>query len=491
MFANNPSRTKISASTIRFSTNKFASTENSSSHFFVVWNKLNQTKLMRIWLILLISISTQTVLSQFSPIWSINNNFDWFEVDAFEMNESGQVLLVTNQYNGGQYPNSMIYYSSNYGVSWDSTLMIDRSMMDDNAIVTNSGNMYFSSVQTIFPVGSTPGYQRKVFHSSLDGGATWTEKTIDSLFGSNYSKSLTFINDSVGMFFYQSGKYLTMDYGATWQKIAPVGAEHLGKLDDRFIFYWYQSAKTIDPYSGQIDSFSYAPFCEGNVDLSLYKNGVSYRKMLASDGEEWGIQYFHNYAAFNIDELPLGDQRVIHFPQVASLRDFDVTESCIHLVLGGRYARSCDGGDTFHYVDVFNTNGYFEEEVYHLEFLNDTVGYVITQNLTNWEWRLWKTTNGGGQNMEQVLTVHSEVGLNENNGITINIFPNPVTDLLTVEAGAQINSVELFSVLGESLFIKPVNADDTQLDMSNLPSGNYILKLVTETGIQHKKIVKD
>lgn len=122
---------------------------------------------MKVLSVLFIFISTMG-LSQFSPFWTVNSNFNQFDIRAFEMNDAGQMLLITDPYNGGPTSDLMVYSSTDFGVNWDSTLLFNFYLMKDNAVVTEGGKMYFSTIQNVYPAGGSSPYQRKVFHSSLD-----------------------------------------------------------------------------------------------------------------------------------------------------------------------------------------------------------------------------------------------------------------------------------------------------------------------------------
>jgi hypothetical protein len=291
------------------------------------------------------------------------------------------------------------------------------------------------------------------------------------------------------MYFYQKGEFVTHDYGQTWQKIYNKNAECLGILDDRFIFYTYQEAFTYNPSTHQLDSLEYLPYCAGNVDVTAFENGVAFRMMYAQDGQEQGYSTFpSNYASINIDEMPLGNQRAIHFPQRAALIDIEVTDNCIHLVLDGRYTRSCDGGSTFYDVDAFNGN--MNEQVMFIDFVNDTLGFLVSKNLITYEWRVWKTTNGGGANLAPVLTNQFYAGMDELKGENnVEIYPNPTSDKITIQSESTLNKIELYSVLGDKIQEYLALDKDMEIDMSNYQSGVYFVRVYTENGFSEKKVV--
>jgi hypothetical protein len=91
------------------------------------------------------------------------------------------------------------------------------------------------------------------------------------------------------------------------------------------------------------------------------------------------------------------------------------------------------------------------------------------------------------------LTINQEssVGINEiGSDNTINIYPNPVTNNITIETPQQA-TIEITDIQGRLIKTLEVNAGKTSVDVSTLPSGVYIVKAKTEKGVTFKKIVKE
>ncbi len=69
------------------------------------------------------------------------------------------------------------------------------------------------------------------------------------------------------------------------------------------------------------------------------------------------------------------------------------------------------------------------------------------------------------------------------------LYPNPVKDIITIQFDAEIENVELYNYSGQKTKIV---VRDNRINMSNLASGLYILKVKTTTGIEVKKrIIKE
>ena len=84
------------------------------------------------------------------------------------------------------------------------------------------------------------------------------------------------------------------------------------------------------------------------------------------------------------------------------------------------------------------------------------------------------------------LVVNSSLSTPDYSVEAINIFPNPVENILHIENSININSLNVFNQIGQLV----IESKNKKLDFSNLSKGLYILSLETETGIITKKIVK-
>jgi len=71
------------------------------------------------------------------------------------------------------------------------------------------------------------------------------------------------------------------------------------------------------------------------------------------------------------------------------------------------------------------------------------------------------------------------------------IFPNPNDGSFTVRNNNLINSIEIFDLLGNSVHsITAVNKQQTNVYISDLPAGIYIIRVVSENKIYTEKIIK-
>jgi len=107
-----------------------------------------------------------------------------------------------------------------------------------------------------------------------------------------------------------------------------------------------------------------------------------------------------------------------------------------------------------------------------------------------------KFAYAGGMNVTKQLsyTVGNNCGTSAIETITtsdIRFYPNPATDWLNIKAGSEIQEIHLKNLLGQTVKIVKVNEWIYTLDISNIPSGNYLIVSKMENGQQAvNRIVK-
>jgi len=75
------------------------------------------------------------------------------------------------------------------------------------------------------------------------------------------------------------------------------------------------------------------------------------------------------------------------------------------------------------------------------------------------------------------------------NKAAVSVFPNPAQSQLTISSTNQhINQVTITNLLGQTIYSKPHNSPQVQIDVSSLPTGLYIVKV---NGSEVRKFVKE
>lgn len=81
------------------------------------------------------------------------------------------------------------------------------------------------------------------------------------------------------------------------------------------------------------------------------------------------------------------------------------------------------------------------------------------------------------------------LGIKDNNSKDFSVYPNPASTILNINTNnIEITKIEIYDVLGKKVW--GTTETITQIDISNLDSGLYLVNIQTEQGVLVKKIVK-
>jgi hypothetical protein len=75
--------------------------------------------------------------------------------------------------------------------------------------------------------------------------------------------------------------------------------------------------------------------------------------------------------------------------------------------------------------------------------------------------------------------------------LDLQLYPNPVIDILSIQASADIEQISLFDMQGRLLVTAAVNNESYELDMSRFMKGTYIIRIITADRTYISKIIKD
>lgn len=91
-----------------------------------------------------------------------------------------------------------------------------------------------------------------------------------------------------------------------------------------------------------------------------------------------------------------------------------------------------------------------------------------------------------------VFVVETSTGVADRMNDRLQIWPNPATDLLNVqlEDRANVTSVELIDITGRTLMAVRPTASIGRIDVSDLPIGNYMIRITSADGAFHGRFVK-
>lgn len=103
--------------------------------------------------------------------------------------------------------------------------------------------------------------------------------------------------------------------------------------------------------------------------------------------------------------------------------------------------------------------------------------------------RVW--SNGNAVNGEfQVSAWSAALSVNDANASVVGLYPNPAQTKLTIKTAENIQSVAVYSVLGQ--LVKTVASSNKTVDVSNLSNGTYLLRVTLENGkVISEKFIKN
>ncbi|WP_298903936.1 T9SS type A sorting domain-containing protein [uncultured Psychroserpens sp.] len=85
----------------------------------------------------------------------------------------------------------------------------------------------------------------------------------------------------------------------------------------------------------------------------------------------------------------------------------------------------------------------------------------------------------------------TSLGVEDDTFAGFNYYPNPVKDVLTLDSPKTIDKIEVFNVLGQRIIAIDSQNTIQNIDMSNLQSGAYIVKVSIETQTKAIRVLKE
>ncbi len=88
-------------------------------------------------------------------------------------------------------------------------------------------------------------------------------------------------------------------------------------------------------------------------------------------------------------------------------------------------------------------------------------------------------------------TAYFATGISEHPGKYLKIFPNPVSDVVTISSKALINRIKLFTSTGQLIIDTDVQDNNFRIEMSDFEKGIYLIKVETTNGVVVEQIIKN
>ena len=96
-------------------------------------------------------------------------------------------------------------------------------------------------------------------------------------------------------------------------------------------------------------------------------------------------------------------------------------------------------------------------------------------------------------NMNGTVTVSSTASISKNKLLSFELFPNPVSDQLSIQlpTGSEKAEVGIFDYTGRLVKSKTITSNDTSLDVQKLSKGIYLIRVSSDAKIGAQRFVKN
>ena len=166
------------------------------------------------------------------------------------------------------------------------------------------------------------------------------------------------------------------------------------------------------------------------------------------------------------------------------------------------YLLAAGGSGTNDIGNSYSVTGIGMSDALNIMYRNQTVYLIPTSDYTdamngsiNSAIDFW---GSGSQQEQSVINAWCAVGVGScttginqiSENINLTIFPNPATDNITIEAPQQ-SIIEISNIEGQLIKTLAASSAKTNIDVSTLPCGVYIVQVKSEKGVAVKKFIKE
>ncbi|MFA7650654.1 MAG: T9SS type A sorting domain-containing protein, partial [Flavobacteriaceae bacterium] len=103
----------------------------------------------------------------------------------------------------------------------------------------------------------------------------------------------------------------------------------------------------------------------------------------------------------------------------------------------------------------------------------------------------WVTqTVGNCTSSATEITVEVSLSRNVFDQASFRVYPNPVREILNISYSKDITDVTVINMLGQVVISQTASSADTQVDMSVLPTGSYLVKVTVDGIAKTIKVIK-
>ena len=157
----------------------------------------------------------------------------------------------------------------------------------------------------------------------------------------------------------------------------------------------------------------------------------------------------------------------------------------------------CDNGDSLS-IAKLDSNGYGFCNFDTITYITENISYNVTSIPVSTSNVNFLSDSGSfifnNVNISSVVyctDVNAIHNYESYNDICISVFPNPATEIITIENLPQQATIEILNIQGQLIETLATTGNKTNLNVSAFPCGVYIVEVKTEKGVAVKKFVKE
>lgn len=241
--------------------------------------------------------------------------------------------------------------------------------------------------------------------------------------------------------------------GATFDiNYTPVGTYNTGNI------FTAQLSDTSGDFSNATNIGTLVSEIAGTINVTIPQNalaGNTYKiRIISSAPFATGDIYTANIV---ISETPL--------PTAEAIQDFTTGDTLEDFIVDGENIKWYDA----------QTEG---NELQNSELIVGGTIYYVSQTINDCE------------SARLPITAGTDLATDSFALSQLKYFPNPVREILNLEFSENISSIKIYNLIGQQVANRNPNANDVKLDLSNLNSGTYIVKIISGENSRAIKISK-
>ena len=134
---------------------------------------------------------------------------------------------------------------------------------------------------------------------------------------------------------------------------------------------------------------------------------------------------------------------------------------------------------------------WIDEAIGNYPYETATVNFTVpTDGVYYLSFRVFSDPNQFYLNLDNVKVYETSLATDEVKRSTLQYYPNPVKDILTIADSKEISSVEIYDISGKKMFSESAKSSKLELNLAQLKSGVYVVKMKTANDSKTFKFIK-